>query len=85
MTEILQLVAMATLIPGLVLHLMVRRHRTELARSLPWYSRAWWWWPRPKIETLLTARGLTLFRIARPLIYVGVIAYVIIRVMEWSA
>lgn len=79
MKEILLWVAMATLIPGLVLHLMVRRHRTELARSLPWYSRSWWWWPRPKIETLLTSRGVTLFRVARPLIYVGLIAYGITR------
>ena len=80
MKDILLLAAMATMIPGLVLHLMVRRHRTALGRSVPWYSKVhwcWWcWWvEKPKVETLLTPRGVTLSRAAGILIYIGVIAY----------
>jgi|GEM_PF-2099127 len=84
MREILMWVAMAVLIPGLVLMLMVRRHRTEFARSLPWYSRVYWlsslswwcWWlEKPKVEPLLTPRGVTLSRAARTLLLIGVALY----------
>ncbi len=83
MREILLLAAMATLIPGFVLNLMMFRQRTALARSIPWYRRlhwCWWcWWvEKPKVETLLTPRGVTLFRISRPLLFIGLALYVVI-------
>lgn len=79
MIEILQLVGIAALLSGLVLRLMLRKHRTEFGRSRQWYNPAHWWTPPWKVSTLLTPRGVRQFWLSLILIYVGVTAYAITR------
>jgi hypothetical protein len=85
MREILLVVAMATLIPGMVLRFMLRKHRTEFGRSRHWYNPAHWWTPPWKASTVLTPRGVRLFWLSLILIYIGLTAYGITLVMEWCA
>lgn len=75
MREILLVVAMATLIPGLALRLMLRRYQTEYGRSLNWLNLNYWFTPPWKASTILTSRGVSMFWISTTLIYIGLIAY----------
>ena len=85
MREILLLVAIATLFPGMVLRFIARRHRTEYARSLTWRDRAYWLTPPWKAGVLFTPDGLRLWWPSTILIYVGLFAYGIVLVMDRCA
>ncbi len=77
MRDILLLAAMVTLIPGLVLRLMLRRHLTAFGRSRRWYNLAYWFTPPWKASTVLTPRGVSLFWTSTTLILLGVILYLV--------
>ena len=67
-------IAIVLLVSGLIVRFMARRHRTELGRTIAWYSpKAWFALP----SDCLTKKGERLQQISYAMIVVGVVLYLI--------
>lgn len=71
MQQIMLPVTLVLLITGLVLRLVIRRHRIETGHGGRWFTPPW------KASTLFTPQGVRLFWASTILIELGVVLYLI--------
>ena len=71
MQQIMLPVALVTLVTGLVLRLVIRRHRIETGHGGRWFTPPW------KASTFLTPQGVRLFWVSTILIEIGAVLYLI--------
>lgn len=78
----LLIIALAALIIGLLLRVISRRYRTELGKTIPWYSMtAFWKYPPWKTSEVLTPRGMEIHFTSYALLVGGIVTFLIAQLI----
>ena len=77
MRYILLLAVLASIAAGVVLGLILRRHRTDFGRSRHWYNPAHWLWLPWKAGAFFTPQGVRLFWVSKVFFVLGAILYLV--------
>ncbi|MGP8321703.1 MAG: hypothetical protein ACT6FE_05200 [Methanosarcinaceae archaeon] len=73
----LLIIAIVSLLSGLILRIVSRRYLTELGRSLTWYNPKNWFIPPWGNIEFFTKQGLRLHITSQALIFGGVVIYLV--------
>jgi len=78
MKIVLLSIALVMMLSGIVLSLMSRKYKSELARSIPWYNFKFWCNPW-RLPDIYTEKGVRMHSLSLSLIMSGVALVVVVK------